>query len=531
MPHRAKMEWADGDPGGEHKIRREERQPAPLGLILVIDDQAEVRDQLTQILESAEHEVLVAEDGRSGLEAAKNFSPDAVILDVNMSIMDGFEVLKQFRSGRATASLPVLMTTDRPDPKEKRRALEMSVVDYMVKPLDAADIELRVKWALKAGLTVPAVPWDQVGAELQKREDDLDSDSRSGRRRSAAAGAEDADFNAEPGESVRAITPEHGGTVEIEDGAMQVEVPAGAVPDTVGLHVKRGDHSARPEPGVMRMRVGKNAADVRLSDKTGAAISGLKLKKPARIGIKVSADELRRPNAERLLRVQEFDHETGKWVDLVTNIDTSTGMAYAEKTRVPRTAKKRRAARVLVLDPSDREFDKVDVALEGSGFRVLREVIPSKIKNRIIKDRPIVVILGLVLAGQQGTRILREIKTDPELRRTSMILIGHPDDPDAYAGAMNLGARDVIAGPVQMGELQFRIGRAYEAVRARQRKAGAPGVARPRPAAPGRPQPARRPAAAAPAPKTRSAAAMAASRTKPAVPGRRVRRARSRPAA
>ena len=66
------MEWADRDPGGVHKIRREERQPAPLGLILVIDDQAEVRDELTQVLESAEHEVLVAEDGRSGLDAAKN---------------------------------------------------------------------------------------------------------------------------------------------------------------------------------------------------------------------------------------------------------------------------------------------------------------------------------------------------------------------------------------------------------------------------------------------------------------------------
>ena len=495
-----------------------------MGLILVIDHQAEVRDELTQVLESAEHEVLVAEDGRSGLETAKNFAPDVVILDVNMSSMDGFEVLKHIREDRATARLPVIMITDLPDSEQKRQALETSVVDYLAKPLDPADIELRVRWALKAGLAVPAVPWDQVGAELNRLADDPDSDSRAGGRGSAAAAAQDSDFTAEPGESVRAITPEHGGTVEIEDGAMQVEVPAGAVPDTIGLHVKRGDNSTRPEPGVMRMRVGKNAADVRLSDKTGAAISGLKLKKPAKIGIKVSEEELLKPNAERLLRVQEYDHETGKWVDLVTNIDKASGMAYAEKSRFPRTVKKRRAARVLVLDPSDREYDKVDAALEGSGFRVLRETIPSKIRGRIVNDRPIVVILGLVLAGQQGTRILRGIKTDPELRPTSVILIGHPDDPNAYAGAMDLGARDVIPGPAQMGELQYRIGRAYEAAVARQRRSGALGVPRTAPAAPGRPQRARRPA---PAPRTRPAA----SRTKPAVPGRRLRRTRSRPAA
>ena len=515
---------------GGHTIRREERQTAPLGLILVIDDQAEVREELTQILESADHEVLVAEDGLSGLEAAKNFTPDAVILDINMPGMDGFEVLKHFRGGRGTATLPVIMITDRPDPKQKRQALEMSVVDYLTKPLEPADIELRVRWALKAGMTVPAVPWDQVGAELNRQADD--SDSRGGSSRSAAAADQDAAFEAEPGESVGAVTPERGGTVEIEDGAMQVEVPAGAVPDTIGLHVKRGDQTGKPEPGVMRMRVGKNAADIRLSDKTGAAISGLKLKKPARIGFKVSKEDLRKPDAMRLLRVQEFDHETGKWVDLVTNIDTDSGMAYAEKTRFPRTVKKRRAAKVLVLDPSDREYDKIDVALEGSGFSVLRETIPAKLKGRIIKDRPIVVILGLILAGQQGIRILREIKADPKLRRTSVILIGHPDDPEAYAGAINLGARDVIAGPVQMGELQYRIGRAYEAAAARQRKAGLMGAGPTHPAARRGPQPASRPAGPVPAAKRKPAAARSTTRTKPAaVPGRRVQRARSRPAA
>ncbi len=257
-----------------------------MGLILVIDDQVEVREELTQVLESAEDEVLVAEDGRSGLEAAKNYAPDLIILDVDMPRMDGFEVLKHFRDDRGTARLPVIMITDRPKPKEKRQALEMSVVDYLPKPVDPEDIELRVRWALKSGSTVPAVPWDQVGAELNKGEDD--SDSKAGGSGSADAAAEDAAFTAEPGESVRAITPEHGGTVDVEDGALQVEVPAGAVPDTVGLHVKRGDPDAKPEPGVMRMRVGKNATDVRLSDKTGAPISGLKLKKPDRIGIKVS---------------------------------------------------------------------------------------------------------------------------------------------------------------------------------------------------------------------------------------------------
>ncbi len=545
----AKIEQVDRDPGGD-TIGREERQPRPLGLILVIDDEVEVREELTRALEAAEHEVLEAEDGRSGLEAAKNYAPDAVILDVNLPDMDSFQVLTLFRDDRAASSLPVIMITDKPTPTEKKKALDLNVLDYLEKPLESSDVELRVLWALKAGSTQPAVPWDQAGALAKTMSSDLGSGSGSGGSGSSSSSSEDAAFVAEEGENVRAITPEKGGTVEVEDGAMEVSVPAGAVPDTVGLHVKRGDHNSKPEPGVMRMRVGKNATDIRLSDKTGAPINGMKLKKPAKIGIKVSKEELGR-HAQRPVRVQEYDHDSGKWVDVDSSVDTATGMAYAEKSRFPRTVKKRKAARVIVLDPADREYEKVDVALEGSGFNILRETIPSKIKERILGDRPIVVILGLIFAGQQGTRILRQIKTDRQVSETSVILIGHPDDPTAYAGAIDLGARDVIPGPVQMGELQYRVGRAYEAAVAKQRRLGLMSEAPKQSAARDMPRPGRRPSPAVPGARrasrkpssqndrvtTRSPGRpkpidrTAGPRRKPEAPGRKVRRAQGKPAA
>ncbi len=428
-------------------------------------------------------------------------------------------------------------------------ALDMSVVDYLEKPLTASDVELRVMWALKAGSTQPAVPWDQAGALAKTLSADLSSGSDS-RGSALSSSSEDAAFVAEEGENVRAITPEKGGTVDIEDGAMEVSVPAGAVPDTVGLHVTRGDQSTNPAPGVMRMRVGKNATDIRLSDKTGAPINGMKLKKPAKIGIKVSKEELGQ-HAQRPVRVQEYDHDSGKWVDVDSSVDTATGMAYAEKSRFPRTVKKRKAARVIVLDPADREYEKVDVALEGSGFNILRETIPSKIKERILGDRPIVVILGLIFAGQQGIRILRQIKADQQIAETSVILIGHPDDPTAYAGAIDLGARDVIPGPVQMGDLQHRVGRAYEAAVAKQRRLGLMSEAPKQSAARDTPRPGRRPSPAVPGARrasrkpssqddratTRSPGRpkpidrTAGPRRKPETPGRKVRRAQGKPAA
>lgn len=102
--------------------------------ILVIDDDANVRDLLSRLLRKDGHRVITAEDGPSGLALASQQKPDAITLDVVMpGGMDGWEVLRLLKESPATHSIPVIMVSVM---AEQEHALTLEVEDYLVKPID-----------------------------------------------------------------------------------------------------------------------------------------------------------------------------------------------------------------------------------------------------------------------------------------------------------------------------------------------------------------------------------------------------------
>jgi signal transduction histidine kinase/CheY-like chemotaxis protein len=102
--------------------------------ILVIDDDANVRDLLSRLLQKDGHRVITAEDGPSGLALASKEKPDAITLDVVMpGGMDGWEVLRLLKESPATHSIPVIMVSVM---AEQEHALTLEVEDYLVKPID-----------------------------------------------------------------------------------------------------------------------------------------------------------------------------------------------------------------------------------------------------------------------------------------------------------------------------------------------------------------------------------------------------------
>jgi len=102
--------------------------------ILVIDDDANVRDLLSRLLQKDGHRVITAEDGPSGLALALQQKPDAITLDVVMpGGMDGWEVLRLLKESPATHSIPVIMVSVM---AEQEHALTLEVEDYLVKPID-----------------------------------------------------------------------------------------------------------------------------------------------------------------------------------------------------------------------------------------------------------------------------------------------------------------------------------------------------------------------------------------------------------
>jgi two-component system alkaline phosphatase synthesis response regulator PhoP len=113
--------------------------------ILVVDDEKDIVDLLAYNLEKAGMKALRAYDGEMALRRAAAEAPDLVILDVMLPGMDGWEVLKRLRAGKAGAGIPVLMLTARGDETDKVLGLELGADDYLTKPFSPKELVARVR--------------------------------------------------------------------------------------------------------------------------------------------------------------------------------------------------------------------------------------------------------------------------------------------------------------------------------------------------------------------------------------------------
>jgi len=102
--------------------------------ILAIDDSRTMRNMLELALVDAGFNVCLAEDGQLGLDALQDFSPDVIITDVNMPVMDGFGVIDGVRQHEKFRAVPILVLTTESAPELKQRARNAGATGWIVKP-------------------------------------------------------------------------------------------------------------------------------------------------------------------------------------------------------------------------------------------------------------------------------------------------------------------------------------------------------------------------------------------------------------
>ncbi len=124
--------------------------------ILVIDDDPDILDALSMILESKGYEMVTAQDGIEGLASLKAEKPDLIILDLLMPKMDGFAVCKELQDPRWSKyrNVPILILTSVREEASRRRyeletGLELNVDDYVEKPISPDVLLDRVKKLIK----------------------------------------------------------------------------------------------------------------------------------------------------------------------------------------------------------------------------------------------------------------------------------------------------------------------------------------------------------------------------------------------
>ncbi len=114
--------------------------------LLLIDDDPMITEPLARQLGVSGYELLVANDGRSGLELAQTKRPDLVVLDVMMPEMDGWEVCRKLRQ---SSVVPILMLTALGDEVDRILGLELGADDYLTKPFSIRELKARIKALLR----------------------------------------------------------------------------------------------------------------------------------------------------------------------------------------------------------------------------------------------------------------------------------------------------------------------------------------------------------------------------------------------
>jgi len=116
--------------------------------ILFVDDEPDLLNTVQYRLSQNSYEVVTASNGKEGLEVAKEAKPDLILLDNNMPIMSGQEMLTCLRNDAELKDIPVIMLTALCEAQDIAKALSYGISDYVTKPFEYSELVEKIKNAL-----------------------------------------------------------------------------------------------------------------------------------------------------------------------------------------------------------------------------------------------------------------------------------------------------------------------------------------------------------------------------------------------
>ena len=118
--------------------------------ILIVDDNAQNADLLEAHLDGSGYDTRVVNSGEDALAAARDWTPDVILLDVMMPKLSGFDVCRQLRAAPGTKDVSVLMVTALDEPTDIEKAVSAGTDDFITKPINKHELLLRVRAMLES---------------------------------------------------------------------------------------------------------------------------------------------------------------------------------------------------------------------------------------------------------------------------------------------------------------------------------------------------------------------------------------------
>ncbi|MEK7656790.1 MAG: response regulator transcription factor [Elusimicrobiota bacterium] len=118
--------------------------------LLIIDDDAHLRESLAEVLEMEGYECLQAGAAKDGIETALKHSPDVVIMDIQLPDSSGFQICQTLRKGSREVIL-IMMTGRFLSAEEKTQGFQLGADEYITKPFDLQELSVRIRQLLSRG--------------------------------------------------------------------------------------------------------------------------------------------------------------------------------------------------------------------------------------------------------------------------------------------------------------------------------------------------------------------------------------------
>jgi DNA-binding NarL/FixJ family response regulator len=144
--------------------------------VLVIEDEANLRKNISEILTWAGYEVQTALNGSDGLEVLKTFTPDAIVCDIMMPVMDGYTFTRKFRLLPGNKDIALIILTAKGDREDMRMAMENGADDFITKPFSKEELLSAIQSRLNRlrhfdfegeGGTKPVIRTEELTAAIQ----------------------------------------------------------------------------------------------------------------------------------------------------------------------------------------------------------------------------------------------------------------------------------------------------------------------------------------------------------------------------
>ncbi len=119
--------------------------------VLVVEDNEMNRDMLSRRLKRRGYDVIVSEDGEDGVNKARSASPDIILMDMDLPILDGWAATRMLKASPETRSIPVIALTAHAMAGDREKALEAGCDDYDTKPVEFSRLTAKIETLLGKG--------------------------------------------------------------------------------------------------------------------------------------------------------------------------------------------------------------------------------------------------------------------------------------------------------------------------------------------------------------------------------------------